>query len=418
MYVFILAWPTLAIGTSVSFYIFLYIAYRVYTLTGYLVKLTSWYDWLFILFPTIALISLIFAPYSERSPGFLADAQIWLQYVYWMSLALFIKTHGYRFDWKLMLATIFWAVNLLIISFYFFHVKFSFSFVFFSLSIPRNAYVFQLLCLVPLCLFYVKYRYNIIIFLFFLVFYPLMILLSEGRAGSIIIIIEIFLVVYLFSGRLQKVLRFLLLPIIFVGVFFYTNYVPTDDSIESVSGFVDNYNPRLASLIKGKGEGDLKFDKSWLIRELMIEKSRYLVQQSPIFGVGLHHFKNFDYDFNISFASGSQYNRLKYMNNDFYNTRSAHNSYFQLLAETGYVGLSIILLIIFVQVITFLFKLFKKPNISLVLCCGLLGISIHYYVISSITGAVGWFVLGIAYFFIRYGGWVSLSHPDKNNIGR
>ncbi len=413
-----LAWPTLAIGTSVSFYIFLYIAYRVHSLTGYLFKLTSWYDWLFILFPVIALLSLIFAPYSERSPGFLADAQIWLQYSYWMILVLFIKTHGNRFDWKLMLATIFWAVNFLIISFYFIHIRFSFSFVYFSLVIPRNAYVFQLLCLVPLCLFYVKYRFSNVIFLFFLLFYPLVILLSEGRAGSIIIIIEVLLVIYLFSERLQKALRFLLLPVVVAGAFLYTNYVPSDDSIESVAGFVDDYNPRLASLIKGEGEGDLSFDKSWLLRELMIGKAIGFAAEWPVLGVGLHHFNDYDFEFGNRLNNDPRFKRLAYKSNDFYNTRSAHNSYFQLLAETGYTGIAVILLIIFTPVFKLIVKLVKSPHVSLALVFGLLGICIHYYVISSISGAIGWFTLGVAYFFLNHGDWISLPSAGQNNRAR
>lgn len=392
---------------------FLYIAYRVYALTGSLFKLRSWYDWLFILFPIVALLSLIFAPYSERAPGFLADAQIWLQYVYWMVLVLFIRTHGYRINWRMMMGAIFWAVNFLIVSFYLIHVKFSFSIFSFSLAIPRNAYVFQMLCLAPLCLFYVWYRYNIVIFIFFVLFYPLVILLSEGRAGSIIIFIEVALIVYLFiSYPVQKVLRFLILPMILVGAFFYTNYRPSEDSIESVAGFVNDYNPRLASLIKGEGEGDLSFDKSWLLRELMIEKAIGFATEWPVLGVGLHHFNDYDFEFGSRLNNDPQFKRLVYRSDDFYNTRSAHNSYFQLLAETGYLGVSVILLIIFIPVSKLIIKLLTKPHASLALACGLLGISIHYYVISSITGAIGWFTLGLAYFFLNHGDWISLPYSD------
>lgn len=410
-----LAWPFLAIGTSVSFYIFLYIAYRVYNQYGYVFKIRTWYDGLFIVFPIIGLLSLVLAPPLQRAPGALADAQIWLQYVYWMVLVLFIKTHGSRFDWEAILRTIFWAVNILIFCFYLIPFKISFLVLDISFSVPRNAFIFQLLCLVPACLFYLRYRYSLTVFWFFVLVYLLTVLYSEGRAGSIIIFIEVFIVVYLFSGSWRSILRVALIPVIMLSAYFYTNYSPSQDTVDSVAGFVDNYNPRLASLVKGEGEGDLTRDKSWLLRELMIEKSKAIVKDWPLFGIGLHHFARYDFSFSEQLAGNSQFVRLSYQSDDFYNTRSAHNSYFQILAETGYAGLIVILLIVFVPVIRLLIRLVKKPTVSLIFCAGLVGISIHYYVISSITGAIGWFTLGLTYFFLEHGHWISLPHSDRKS---
>lgn len=372
---------------------------------------------MFLLFPLVALLSLLLAPASVRAPGILADGQIWLQYVYWMTLALFIKTHGMRINWMLMLKYIFWGVNFLIISFYFINFTVSLLFIRLSLSIPRNAFVFQLLCLVPVCLFYVRLRYSTLVFYGFALAYLVIVLLSEGRAGSIIIVIEILLIIYLLNKNIQAVLRFLLIPIIAVGVYIYTNYTPSQNSVESVANFVGDYNPRLSSLIKGEGEGDLRSDKSWLLRELMIEKSKGIVAQHPFLGVGLHHFGDFDFDFSKHLNQNNQFKRLSYQSEEFYNSRSAHNSYFQILAETGYIGLAVMLVIIFTPITLLLFRLINRPTVVLVFCVGLLGISIHYYVISSITGAIGWFLLGLAYFFLHHGDWISLPHSDKE-IGR
>lgn len=372
----------------------------------------TWYDRLFLLFPFVALLSLIFAPATLRSPGVLADFQIWLQYVYWMVLALFIKTHGMRINWMMMLKYIFWGVNLLIISFYFVNFKFSLLFFKIAFSIPRNAFVFQLLCLVPLCLFYIRIRYSNIVFYMFTVVYLILVLFSEGRAGSIIIMIEIVLVVYLFNKNIQAYLKFLLIPLVALSSYVYFNYIPSQSSVDSLANFVSNYNPRLASLIKGEGEGDLTFDKSWLLRELMIEKSKGIVAEHPFLGIGLHRFGDFDFDFSKHLNQNNQFKRLSYQSEDFYNSRSAHNSYFQILAETGYIGLGVMLLIIFTPVIMLLVRLIKKPTVVLVFCVGLLGISIHYYVISSISGAISWFTLGLAYFFLHHGDWINF-YPAK-----
>jgi O-antigen ligase len=375
---------------------------------GYVFRLNTWYDWLFLLFPFIALLSLVFAPASIRSPVFLVDMKIWIQYVYWMVLVLFIKTHGIRINWKLSLKFIFWGVNFLIICFYFVHFKVSFLFVNLTFSISRNAFIFQLLCLVPLCLFYIRFRYGSPLFYVFAMAYLIIVLFSEGRAGSIIIMIEILLLVYLINKTIQSFLKFLLIPIIVLSAYVYFNYTPSQNSVNSVADFVGDYNPRLALLIKGEGQGDLTFDKSWLLRELMIEKSKGIVKDYPFFGVGLHHFNDYDFDFSKHLDQNNQFKRLSYRSDDFYNSRSTHNSYFQILAETGFIGFIVILFIIFIPIITLLIRLVRRPSLLLIFCIGLLGISIHYYVISSISGAISWFTLGIAYFFLDYESRISL----------
>lgn len=420
IYAFSLAWPILAIGTSVSFYFFLILSYLVFRHYGYIIKINTWYDKLFLLFPAIALLSLVFAPYMPRRPGVLADFQIWCQYLYWMVLALFIRTHGFRIHWYLVLKVIFWGVNFLIVSFYLLRFKITLPFFYFSLSIPRNAFIFQLLCLVPLCLLYIRLRYSRLVFYGFMAVYVLLVLVSEGRAGSIIILIECLVAVYLLGigNRTRSIARYVLVPAIVVGSLFYVNYEPSEGSFDTIAEFVGRYNPRLEELIKGEGSGDLSYDKSWLLRKLMIEKAVGISEERPWLGVGLHHFTSYDYRFYEILRQDPDFARIRHQSEEFFNTRSAHNSYVQVLAETGYLGLATMLLIILTPVIRLLIRLVLKPSVSLVCCVGLLGISIHYYVISSITGAIGWFTLGVAYFFLENGHWISLPHSHPERRGR
>src|SRR5690606_23666282 len=151
----------------------------------------------------------------------------------------------------------------LIISFYFLRFGFSLPLFYFSLAIPRNAFIFQLLCLVPLCLLYVRIRYNKMVFYGFAAAYLFIVLSSEGRAGSIIIFLECLIAVYLLAleGHLKTIVRYFMIPIIILGSLFYLNYRPSEGSLDGLAEVVDNYNPRLATLIKGEGEGDLRYDK-------------------------------------------------------------------------------------------------------------------------------------------------------------
>jgi O-antigen ligase len=218
-------------------------------------------------------------------------------------------------------------------------------------------------------------------------------LLTNGRSGAIIIMLESIFVFILFNPGLLKFLKVLLAPIILLVLFVQSDAV--QPYMESFAEQVEPLSPRLASLILGEEEGDLSQDKSWLHRKLMIDKSLEIFEEFPLLGIGATNFSKFDSE--LGTFDEDQYSRLGNHDRDWYNNRSAHNTYVQILSEFGAIGLAIFLILLLIP-LTHLIKLlfnneFKIHHLPLI---SLMGMSIHFYAISTITGAVPWMILGLA----------------------
>ena len=127
---------------------------------------------------------------------------------------------------------------------------------------------------------------------------------------------------------------------------------------------------------------------------LLVDKGKEIIKDYPVFGIGFGHFKYYD----ASITSFYSYSRLHKYNLDYFNSRSAHNSYIMVLAETGFLGFSFFILMIAIPVI-FFFRaiLYEKITLYHLPLISVVGIAIHFYVIVAITGALAWMVLGVAY---------------------
>lgn len=400
-FVFFIACPIASVfNISVTFFIFIVLLFHVHKYSGKIFRLENWYDISFVLFPAIGLISLIFAPSTAKSPGFFKDLQIWTQYVYWCALLLFVKVNGNKFEWQSLLRSVFWGLNIFILGFYFLSADIiNTSVVSISFKFPRNAFVFQLLCMIPLCLYYVYKTKGKLITYFFCAVYFAAMLLSEGRAGSILCLFEIIAVVFLANKSAIHYMRYLILGFALIIVL-NKGTVLGEDQKESLAEMIRPYNGRLADLIIGSGEGDLSRDKSWLIRLLMIKKAEEINKDFPWFGIGLNRFTSFNSQ--LPELRQRDFSRLRSSSIEFLNSRSAHNSYFQILAETGYIGLFVLLLILAIPTVIWVFRIFSsKINDRFLFAIPFFAIIVHFYAISSLTGAVSWFVIGLTYFSIK-----------------
>jgi O-antigen ligase len=169
--------------------------------------------------------------------------------------------------------------------------------------------------------------------------------------------------------------------------------------LQAFADSIEGANPRLANLIRGEKEGDLNEDRSWLFRLIMVEKAQEINQKYPIFGVGINHFKAMDGSLRFSYIN----RRVVGMDKFEMNKGSAHNSYYQLLAENGFFGLGCVLFLAFTPILTLLFKVVfdQKLTYSDLPQAALLGISIHWYSIASFMGGVTWICIGLAIYGLR-----------------
>jgi O-antigen ligase len=259
----------------------------------------------------------------------------------------------------------------------------------------QNAFVFTLLCTIPISFYYILAKFGkkgaVISFPIFLV----TMLLTNGRAGAIIILIQLLFIATIIVPSIHKTMK--VLGIIMSLAFFIFQSTNVQPLLEAFARQVEPINTRFANLIVGKDDGDLTFDKSWLIRKLMVDKGVEIFKTHPILGIGPGNFTYFD----TPLSSFYEYDRLKFESKEFYNSRSAHNSYIQILAEMGLVGFSILILLLGIPIF-FLLKefLFGNLRISYLPFVSLFGISMHFYAISSITGAIPWLVIGLSWAII------------------
>ena len=156
-------------------------------------------------------------------------------------------------------------------------------------------------------------------------------------------------------------------------------------------------------MIRKEGNGVASNDRSWLVREVMVRKGIMIANEHPIFGIGFNRFRNYNVDFRKFLASERKYDRLgRYTSNDVLNNRSPHNSYIQILAENGFLGLLIFILILAVPLKVF-FKRLLKNQLSIIDAplISLVGLTIYLYAISSYPSAITFVTISLAYNSIK-----------------
>lgn len=391
LFTFFVVFPALDVmGNSVTFYIFLYIIFSVGTFWSASFKAKT----LLFLFLGVVLLSTILAPHDRiREKTFTSGFIISIQFTYWILLACFMVVFRNKINLYELSKWVFYGVIAAVIGYFVVVLKVGGGGVFINTKMPRNAYVFTMLCSMPLSFYYLMQRYSKYAVYFILLCFMVALLLTNGRSGAIIIMLESIFVFILFNPGLLKFLKVLLAPIILLVLFVQSDAV--QPYMESFAEQVEPLSPRLASLILGEEEGDLSQDKSWLHRKLMIDKSLEIFDEFPLLGIGATNFSKFDSE--LGTFDEDQYSRLGNHDRDWYNNRSAHNTYVQILSEFGAIGLAIFLILLLIP-LTHLIKLlfnneFKIHHLPLI---SLMGMSIHFYAISTITGAVPWMILGLA----------------------
>lgn len=136
----------------------------------------------------------------------------------------------------------------------------------------------------------------------------------------------------------------------------------------------------------------LEEDKATLIRELMIQKALRLFRESPLTGVGAGRFTASSIDLLI--PKGLSYNAQEY-----YDRKSAHNSYLALLAETGILGtlpfLILLLMLIWPGLKTATHYIKEQEFYALAIFMAFFQMSIHLFAVSSLNSTTPWFIYGL-----------------------
>ena len=188
-------------------------------------------------------------------------------------------------------------------------------------------------------------------------FFTLILLLIRPRKGGLAIILTGVLLVSILFG-------FRLLP------------EPVNEAIDQRASTFQN----------------LDKDKSYVFRQMMVQKGLKLFKESPLIGVGASRFRKESTELELSgvfrFYAQTQFDR-----------KSSHNSYIGFLAETGLVGsipLVIMILMLGIQGTKAGVRLARREEIwALGVITSFVGMSIHMWTVSALAGTVTWFAYGL-----------------------
>ena len=396
---FFLAWPVLSIGVKITFFIFVFIVYNISSNRKYgsPIVIKDFVDKTIFIFIIWALFCSITQPTFSRNPGFIVDFRYNIQHVYWMILFLFIKNNYTKIDLILIGKYTFWGSVLLVITFFFFSGQVNIGLAAITTKMGRNAFVYQIECVVPiLLLFFFKQNVRITFWVLFSFFF--ITLLTNGRAGTLIVFL--YLVMFLIINKITSI-KSIVITGIFSFFFITFGLLSSGNLSSSISAGIRPFNERLANLLLQENDGDLEMDKSWIERQIHIAKGLEIFEIYPVKGVGLNHFMFYDTDYSTINLSDYDVNGSILFDEaslEELNQRSAHNSYITILAETGFIGIVLYLLFL-TPIVFFSLKYFFGSNLTNLdlLLFAVICISIHNWAISSYSSAISFAIFGLGY---------------------
>lgn len=206
---------------------------------------------------------------------------------------------------------------------------------------------------------------------------------SSWIAGSISI--AVFLLLYALSQRRRQVW----ILAVFVSIFVILLSVMPTSAMEPIS-------QRFATLQKAEE------DKSFAIRLLMNQKGERLFRQNPLFGAGAGRFTRASVPLDIPRI-------LRYAPQEHFDRKSPHNSYIKLLGETGLVGtvpFAVLLIVLVIGGLRATVLLGRAGETwPIPIYAGFIGMSVHFWTISALTGTAPWFAYGLVAGMIEYARW-------------
>lgn len=243
----------------------------------------------------------------------------------------------------------------------------------------QNGYAMQFSMFFPVLLsfVYMEKKRNLAIFATILLVSAMLINGSRSNwiASAVALVVFLFLL-FQAQKKFAKTVFILFVLAILVGVV----------ALLAPQPVVDAFQQRFSTLDR------LEQDKSYAIRQLMVQKGVRLFQSSPWFGVGISRWRKEIIALDLPRI-------LSYAPQAHFDVKSSHNSYISYLAESGLVGtapLALLLLILTVFGYRAAIVLASDGKIwAIGVYAGFIGMSIHLWTLSGLTGTAPWFVYAL-----------------------
>jgi len=159
-----------------------------------------------------------------------------------------------------------------------------------------------------------------------------------------------------------------------------------------VSAMVGNTHIREAVLGRFSTLDNLDGDKSYMVREVMNQRSLKLFELSPWFGIGPGRYNSIyvPLELPLILAGKSEESFMR---------RSAHNSYLSFLAEGGVIGalpLTALLLFLATRGALAAIALNRQgERWALGVYASFIAMSVHFWALAGLTGTHAWYVYGL-----------------------
>jgi len=396
-FAFFLAWPFLDIlGNSIYFYIFIIILLYTKSVTGKYIQ-NSKANKLFALFFFFGAISSITHPILVNNPSIYNVFKSIIQLGYWCLIGSYFSSWFNRINIFLFSKWIF--IGFVLNTLFFFLIKFKINLFIINIDFiqSRNGFIFNTICFSGLIFYYLYKTRSVKSFLFTIPFLNFIILSTDGRAGAIILLLMSLLIIPMIISKYHGLIKFSIISASLFLIIVSSDISKFYTLAGRIVPYIQNIAPRFSDLLIGARPGGLALDKSWLIRQLMVDKGIEINKKHPVLGIGLNNFTKYSAELKTLPNYFGLFNEYHLGNITYYNKKSSHNSYLSILAELGYIGLILFLVIIIPTVFWVIKRIWNTKNKSELdlLLVSFIGMLIHIYVITAFTGANTWVLIGL-----------------------
>jgi O-antigen ligase len=253
-----------------------------------------------------------------------------------------------------------------------------------------NSFSFILICFSPPAFVYlaVVKKSKMLAFIYLTV--SVVLLMSEGRrAGTMLVLVPSLLALIFVKIEVKR------LAMGFIIFLFSFSFLQTKVAEEAIQLL----NPRIYGLLY-ESENIATEDFSFLVRKLQVEKALLIFEDYPLIGIGLNNFSDFSVNFVGNFEGAE-----RVMSKVDMDSKSAHNSYINILAEGGLFMMVPLLMLLLYNLYQFTINYNKRTQIENAYYWSFMGMCIHLYFITAIVNVYAWFLIGlVSMLTVRYSG--------------
>lgn len=393
-FVFFSIFPLIDIaGISITFFIFLLFSYILINNNIKIFKIENKTDVILLLFLFFLILSSLFTEETTRDRSYISLFKLTIQYIYWVVIALHIKTWIQKYDYLEISKFIFYAI--LVSTFYYITIN-RIHIVFYP-----NEFAFTIVLALPLAFYYMTKKFETIQLLFIVLFILLGIFWSESRTGLALVLLELILLLYINNSKVRIASIFfiiLIVPLIYLS---YSIMELNKQDIKNIkykiADIVEDISPKFSYTLRLE-QNVLERDKSFLIRKLMIQKGEQIFREHPLLGIGIGNFTYYSVDLDMTQES----HWLK-SPEEKYNRTSSQNSYLKIITETGIIT-SFFLLLVFLIIIIYGLKylITMKDQVKLFIFISFLSLIFYGFILVTIQGAKFWILLGLSMAILNY----------------